>query len=138
MSKKSLQAALQNGINSSFSQDTAGATKAIVNRSAETSSPPEAKEKVKENLYLNLNQAQGASIKQNEVRDTEYEPIEKKEVVKPVKFHDTHKTTTYLVRNDITQAIEKLCKKGGKGFKTKFVNAALRQHLASYGIEVPE
>lgn len=60
------------------------------------------------------------------------------EIEKKVKFHETHKTASYLLRNDIAPEINKLARKGGKGWKTKFINDALIAHLLRYGINLPE
>lgn len=60
------------------------------------------------------------------------------EVEKKVKFTDIHKNEAFWIRKDIVLELNKLSKKGAKGFKNKFINDAIREHLERYGISIKE
>ena len=60
-----------------------------------------------------------------------------KNLMKPLKFKDTHSNASLLLRNDVLQAIDGLAVNAGKGFKTKLVNEALIRILKDYGIDLP-
>ncbi|CVK21556.1 hypothetical protein [Sporomusa sphaeroides] len=93
-------------------QNTNAAVKAIVNRgAADDNSQPK-------NLQ------------------TEKNPVPK--LSKPLKFSDTHKNASLLLRNDVIKNIDDLAEGAGKGFKTKLVNEALIRILKEYGIELPD
>lgn len=46
------------------------------------------------------------------------------------KVEDTHTRQTWLIENNLLKEFEKHCKGKGKGYKTRFVNAAIRKLLA--------
>lgn len=44
-------------------------------------------------------------------------------------IEETHSRQTYLIRNELIEEIEELAKKRDKGFKTAFINHAIKRLL---------
>ncbi len=50
-------------------------------------------------------------------------------LAKPARFEDTHQRRTYWYSTDVLEALDRLAKKGGRGYVTKFIDQALREAL---------
>lgn len=48
-----------------------------------------------------------------------------KEIMKKQRVEDTHERTTFLFRKDLKKRLDRISKKEGKGFKTRFMNKAI-------------
>lgn len=118
MVKKSLKDMLDVGIGEITGAKEA--TQSIVNRTV-----------INQNVNENVKQDENLNVKLNE-------DSKKLEVARPTRFYDTHRNESFLVKKVLMSEVNKLSKKGGKGFKTNFINDAIREHLERYGVSVKE
>lgn len=160
MARKSLKDALNFAIDD-MPKDSMQTARSIINRQVVQPEkidvePENIEREVNEkvNLDINLNENKETESKYNQeptghennkiiplANELQEKPALKSEILiveKPAKFRDLHKNTAYLVRKDIEEKINQLAKKGGKGWKTRFVNEALRAQLILYGIVLDE
>ena len=88
----------------------------------------------KENKNVNVNE----NVNVNDDIKNKSEEVSESDIktVKFVSFEEKHTRATFYIRKDVEQALNKLSKKGGKGFKTKFLNDAVIAELKRYAVEL--